>query len=95
MHWGLDEREDDVRVRIDVPDERHQELLLSPWWAPAPRDVAVPTSPAQIATHLGDRSEDWVCETAFAWGQQRRARHQLPEPWPGTYLTPSTARSSR
>lgn len=22
---------------------------------------------------LADRLEDWICETAFAWGQQRRA----------------------
>ena len=79
VHWGVDGREGNVWVRLDVPDQRHEELLLSPWWVADPWDVEVPTSAEQIAAHLGDRLEDWVCETAFAWGQQRRARYQLPE----------------
>lgn len=79
VHWGSGGREGDVWVRIDVPDERHEELLLSPWWVPDLWDVEVPTSHAQVAAHLADRLEDWVCETAFARGQQRRARYELPE----------------
>ena len=79
VHWVLDGRDGDVWVRIDVPDERHEDLLLSPWWTPDPWDVDVPTGEAQVAAHLADRLEDWVCETSFAWGQQRRACYQLPE----------------
>lgn len=67
VHWGLDGRVGDVWVRIDVPDGRHEELLISPWWVPDPWDVDVPTSDVQIAAHLGDRLQDWVCETTFAW----------------------------
>ncbi|WP_432493143.1 hypothetical protein [Kineococcus auxinigenes] len=78
VHRGVDGREGDVWVRIDVPGERHEEMLLSPWWAPGPEDVDLPTTDAQIAAHLGDRLEDWICETAFARGQQRRARYEPP-----------------
>ncbi|MCI2237395.1 hypothetical protein MO973_05805 [Paenibacillus sp. TRM 82003] len=79
VHWGVDGREGDVWVRIDVPDERHEEVLLSPWWILGPEDGHPPASETEIAAHLGDRLEDWVCETAFAWGQRRRARYELPE----------------
>ncbi|MCI2240444.1 hypothetical protein MO973_45135 [Paenibacillus sp. TRM 82003] len=78
VHWGIDGRAGDVWVRIDIPAERHEQLLLSPWWASDPKEVAAPTTDVQIAAHLGDRLEDWVCETAFAWGQQRRAHYELP-----------------
>ncbi|WP_432571415.1 hypothetical protein [Kineococcus sp. SYSU DK005] len=59
VHWGVDGREGDVWVRIDVPDERHEELLLSPWWVPVPgepgEDVDVPAGEARIAARLADR----------------------------------------
>ncbi|WP_380171078.1 hypothetical protein ACFEMC_19070 [Kineococcus sp. DHX-1] len=78
VHWGVDGRAGDVWVRIDVPDGRHEEPLLSPWWVADPWDVDVPADDAQIAAHLGEPLEDWVCETAFAWGQQRCARYDPP-----------------
>ena len=79
VHWGIDGNEGDVWVRIDVPGERHERLLLSPWWEPDPYDTEPPPSEADIAAHLAVMLEDWVCETDFAWGQQRRAGYELPE----------------
>lgn len=79
VHWGVDGDEGDVWVRIDVPDERHEVMLLSPWWVPDPGGADESATEAQVAAHLGDQLEDWVCETSFAWGRQRRARYELPE----------------
>ncbi|WP_432573600.1 hypothetical protein [Kineococcus sp. SYSU DK005] len=79
VHWGIDGEEGDVWVRIDVPDQRHEVLLLSPWWVPDPGGDDGPVTEAQVAAHFGDQLEGWVCETSFAWGQQRRARYELPE----------------
>ena len=79
VHWGVDGEEGDVWVRIDVPDHRHEVLLLSPWRVPDPDSGEGPAPEAQVAAHLGDQLEDWVCETSFAWGQQRRARYEPPE----------------
>ena len=46
-------------------DETFTREIWGPAW-PAPWDVSL----SQLANDL----EDWVSETAFAWGQQRRAR---------------------
>ena len=34
--------------------------------------------PVDIAEHLADSLEDWVCETSFAWGQRRTAVYEVP-----------------
>jgi hypothetical protein len=36
--------------------------------------------PVDVAAHLADRMEDWVCETRFAWGQHRLAVYEVPPP---------------
>lgn len=34
--------------------------------------------PVDVAAHLADQMEDWVCETRFAWGQHRLATYRIP-----------------
>lgn len=34
--------------------------------------------PVEIAAHLADSMEDWVCETRFGWGQHRLAKYEVP-----------------
>lgn len=34
--------------------------------------------PAVIAARVADHLEDWICETRFAWGEQRTASYSLP-----------------
>lgn len=41
------------------------------------RDVFT-ADPHQLAVLLASDLHDWVCETRFAWGQQRIANYQLP-----------------
>jgi len=79
VHWGIDGREGDVWVRLDVTGERYESWLPSPWWQPEPEEMDPLDSEAEIAAFLADRLEDWVCETATFWGQQRRAAYQLPQ----------------
>ncbi len=92
VHWGVDGEAGDVWVRIDAAGERHEQQVARPWGSdqadpPDPPDSdpsggpgreASPTE-AEVAAQLAHYLEDWVCETSFAWGQQRRARYELGE----------------
>ncbi len=80
VHWGVDGEEGDVWVRLDVPGERYEQWLLSPWQRDDPwgADEQVPPTEAEVAAHLAAQLEDWVCETSFGWGQQRTAHYELP-----------------
>jgi hypothetical protein len=33
---------------------------------------------SHVADQLANRLEDWVCETSFAWGEERRADYDIP-----------------
>ena len=83
VHWGVDGEVGDVWVRIDVPGERHEQWLPSPWHQSEPAGTGeateAPPTDAQVAAQLAHQLEDWVCETSFAWGQQRTARYELGE----------------
>ncbi|WP_432507242.1 hypothetical protein [Kineococcus arenarius] len=82
VHWGVDGEVGDVWVRIDVPGERHEQWLPSPWHESDPAGAGeaaqAPPTEAEVAAQLAHQLEDWVCETSFAWGQQRTARYELP-----------------
>lgn len=48
-------------------------------WVRHPSDGADrPLDPVDIAERFADSMQDWVCETRFAWGQQRIARYRVP-----------------
>lgn len=61
----------EIRVWITAGGEDFHELLARPAYS-------LSAEPAAVAEHLADRLEDWVCETRFGWGQQRKARYVLP-----------------
>jgi hypothetical protein len=60
---------------------------------------------AEVAWDLASRLEDWVCETAFGWGEQRTAEYTIPPAAPRAVTTavnrarpgrvPAGARTSR
>ena len=81
VHWGVDGEASDVGVRIDVPVERHEQMVASPWWNTDPwgtgQATEAPVTETDVAAQLAGQLEDWVCETSFAWGQQRTARYEL------------------
>ncbi|NAZ83871.1 hypothetical protein GTR02_18840 [Kineococcus sp. R8] len=79
LHWGVHGRGGDVWIRIDAPGDRYEDWLPSPWWTTDPSEVDPPTSEAEIAEHLADRLQDWIAESAFAWGQLRQPDYQLRE----------------
>lgn len=79
VHWGIDGRDGDVWVQIDAPGDRYTDWLPSPWWQPDPSELDPPGSDAEIAEHLADRLQDWIAESAFAWGQLRPTTYQLPQ----------------
>lgn len=83
VHWGVDGEVSDVWVRLDVPGERYEQWLPSPWHqselAGAGEATEAPVTEVEVAAQLAHHLEDWVCETAFAWGQQRRARYELED----------------
>ena len=76
VHWGVDGDPGDVWVRLDAPGGRYQDWLTSPSWQPGPLET--PAAEAGMAAHLADHLQDWIAESAFGWGQWRRADHQLP-----------------
>ena len=79
VHWGVDGRDGDVWVRLVAPGDRYEDWLPSPWWTADPTDLDPPDSEAEIADHLADRLQDWIAESAFAWGQLRHPTHRLAD----------------
>lgn len=66
---------DEVWVRVVARGESFRDLLDSTEWGTG-RDGG------SLAARLADHLEDWISETAFAWGQQRTADYTLPEACP-------------
>jgi hypothetical protein len=48
------------------------EEFSSPIWSEAGTTID------EVAADVASRLEDWVCETRFAWGEQRLATYELP-----------------
>lgn len=53
------------------------ESFSSNFWSTHNSEVSSTVS--DVAHALALRLEDWVCETRFAWGQQRIAHYELPD----------------
>jgi hypothetical protein len=57
-----------IGLRLTVAatnDETYSREIWGPGW---------PTTWDDALDQLANDLEDWVCETAFAWGEQRKAR---------------------
>ena len=63
-----DEWPGDIWVTVVVGEDVFNLLLSSASWEGPQR-----AGPGQLAARLADALEDWVPETSFGWGQQRRA----------------------
>ena len=63
-----DEAPADIWLNLSVGDDVFGLLLSSASWEGPER-----AGPDQLAARLADALEDWVPETSFGWGQQRRA----------------------
>lgn len=62
--WGHRSDQDDLSVMLTARGETFRDALWSPDW------VGCDTA-AGVARRLADHLEDWLCETVFAWGEQR------------------------
>lgn len=75
LAWGALPYERDVWVCLVAGGEAFEDLLHSPdWQDDGDMDAAI------VAARLADHLQDWVCETAFAWGQLRPVEYTLPAP---------------
>jgi hypothetical protein len=72
--WGEAGDPGDVWVRLVAVGERYAAILTSPAWGVPQLDET-----EALAERLADQLQDWVCETRFGWGEQRRARYVCPE----------------
>lgn len=75
---GAGTRRGDVWVEVVAQGEVFCGQLFDPAWSWEGWAVQGEGQQAAVAARLADQLEDWVCETAFAWGQQRRAKYVLP-----------------
>ncbi|WP_375504632.1 hypothetical protein [uncultured Jatrophihabitans sp.] len=75
LAWGAPPNERDVWLHLVARGEVFEDLLDSPTYEGGGELDAV-----TVAARLADRMQDWVCETAFAWGQLRAVDYTLPTP---------------
>ncbi|MBO1766446.1 hypothetical protein [Allobranchiibius sp. GilTou38] len=75
LAWGAPPHERDVWVHLLARGEVFEDLLDSPNYEDG-GDLDAVTVAARLADHL----QDWLCETAFAWGELRAADYTLPTP---------------
>lgn len=64
LHRAVDDA-DEIWVQLTARGER--------FFAALPADA-----PDQVVRWLAEQLEDWICETRFAWGEQRTASYSLP-----------------
>ena len=72
---GAPPNERDVWLHLVARGEVFEDLLHSPNYEGS-GDLDAVTVAARLADHL----QDWVCETAFAWGELRAVDYTLPSP---------------
>lgn len=80
-------------LRWTYPDDGHEYVWVHATYQPTnegaawrlgrSEDLHDPSELLEALRELGSRAEDWLCETSFAWGEQRHARRleirDLPE----------------
>jgi hypothetical protein len=74
LRWGADPLPDDVWVHLVARGEPFEHLLHSPVHGAGPIDAVA------AAQNLAWQLEDFIAESRFAWGEQRIARYELPDP---------------
>lgn len=79
--------------RWSYPDDGHEYVWVhveyqptneaAAWRLGRSEDLQDPSVLLDALWQLGSDVEDWVCETSFAWGEQRHARRLEPDDLPG------------
>lgn len=79
--------------RWTYPDDGHEYVWAhveyrptnegAAWRLGRSEDLQDPSVLLDALRQLGSDVEDWVCETSFAWGEQRHARRLGPDDLPG------------
>ncbi|MEI7056495.1 hypothetical protein WBG06_11815 [Nocardioides sp. CCNWLW239] len=54
------------------------------WRLGRSEDLHDPSVLLEALRQLGSDVEDWICETSFGWGEQRRVRHLELDDLPGS-----------
>lgn len=72
LAWGEMPHQQDMWVRVVARGEVFSYLLDSPEW-----EGGGQSDRPLLAQRLAEQLEDWVCETAFAWGERRQANYTL------------------
>lgn len=63
----------EIILWLKAVDEEMRHWLWNPGYSA--HDAA---DPVEIAAHLADSMEDWICETRFACGQHRLTKYEVP-----------------
>ena len=62
-----------IWVNLTACGETFYDTITDPAW-----EGHETPDPVRIAARVADHLEDWICETRFAWGEQRVASYSLP-----------------
>lgn len=80
--------------RWSYPDDEHEYAWVhveylstnegAAWRLGRSEDLHDPSVLLDAIRQLGSDVEDWICETSFAWGEQRHVRRFEPDDLPGS-----------